>query len=50
MVLNATEVPDQLNIHVEPDTWREEGMALWAEYPLELDLAGGQPTLPDIPH
>ncbi|KAK3293163.1 Alpha/Beta hydrolase protein [Chaetomium fimeti] len=38
LVLNATQVPDKLNIHIEPDTWREEGMALWAEYPLELDL------------
>ncbi|KAK4245491.1 lipase 4 [Corynascus novoguineensis] len=41
LVLNATEVPDVLNIHIEPDTWREEGMALWAKYPLELDLAMG---------
>ncbi|KAL2159330.1 hypothetical protein VTH06DRAFT_2333 [Thermothelomyces fergusii] len=41
LVLNATETPDVLNIHVEPDTWREEGMALWAEHPLELDLALG---------
>jgi hypothetical protein len=38
LVLNATAVPDQLNVHVEPDTWREEGMALWAKYPEELDL------------
>ncbi|KAK4033472.1 Alpha/Beta hydrolase protein [Parachaetomium inaequale] len=38
LVLDATMVPDALHIHVEPDTWREEGMALWAEYPLELDL------------
>jgi hypothetical protein len=41
LVLNATEVPDQLNVHVEPDTWREEGMALWAKYPEELDLYVG---------
>ncbi|KAH6847818.1 Alpha/Beta hydrolase protein [Chaetomium sp. MPI-CAGE-AT-0009] len=41
LVLNATEVPDELNIHVEPDTWRQEGMALWAEYPLELDIYRG---------
>ncbi|GAB1318454.1 Carboxylic ester hydrolase [Madurella fahalii] len=41
LVLNATEVPDMLNVHVEPDTWREEGMALWAKYPLELDMFSG---------
>lgn len=40
MVLNATEAPDRLNVHVEPDTWRAEGMALWTQYPLELDLWG----------
>lgn len=38
LVLNATAVPDKLNVHVEPDTWRQEGMALWAKYPLELDI------------
>lgn len=34
MVLNAT--LDALNVHVEPDTWREEGMALWDKYEIEL--------------
>ncbi|KAH6623094.1 Alpha/Beta hydrolase protein [Chaetomium tenue] len=41
LVLNATAIPDKLNVHVEPDTWRQEGMALWAKYPLELDLFVG---------
>jgi hypothetical protein len=48
MALNATQAPDQLNIHVEQDTWREE-MALWAKYPLELDLSGPLPQLPEPP-
>ncbi|KAK4157746.1 hypothetical protein C8A00DRAFT_29283 [Chaetomidium leptoderma] len=38
MVWNATNEPDQLNNHIEADTWREEGMTIWAEYPLELDF------------
>lgn len=38
IVFNATETPDVLNVHVEPDTWREEGMALWPKYAMELDL------------
>ncbi|KAL2174099.1 Alpha/Beta hydrolase protein [Thermothelomyces heterothallicus CBS 202.75] len=41
LVFNATETPDVLNKHDEPDIWREEGMTLWAEHPLELDLAIG---------
>jgi hypothetical protein len=28
LVLNATIVPNVLNIHVEANTWREGGMAL----------------------
>lgn len=38
MVFNATAEPDRLHNHVEPDTWRPDGMALWAKYPLELDF------------
>jgi len=38
MVWNATKEPDSVNNHLEPDTWREEGMALWPRYPLELDM------------
>jgi hypothetical protein len=37
-VFNATD--SGLNMHIEPDTWREEGMALFAKYPTEFDLAG----------
>ncbi|KAK4204589.1 Alpha/Beta hydrolase protein [Triangularia verruculosa] len=37
LVLNATEHPDRLNVHVEPDTWRKEGMAVWPSNPFELD-------------
>ncbi|KAH6699261.1 acetylcholinesterase [Verticillium dahliae] len=38
MLLNATESDNQLNVRLEPDTWRAEGMALWPQYPIELDL------------
>jgi hypothetical protein len=38
MVWNATTVLDRINNHVEADTWREEGMALWGRFPLELDF------------
>ena len=38
IVFNAT--GDTLDVHIEPDTWREKGMAIWAERPLEFDLAG----------
>jgi hypothetical protein len=38
IVFNATDT--ELNIHIEADTWREEGMALWAKYPTEFDLTG----------
>ena len=36
LVLNATD--DALNVHVEPDTWRQEGMALWDTYGIELQF------------
>jgi hypothetical protein len=49
MVFNATAVPDLLNIRIEPDTWRKEGMALWGKYVLELDIMGVEPTLPVTP-
>ncbi|KAK4220588.1 lipase 4 [Podospora fimiseda] len=39
IVFNATAEPDRLNVHLEKDDWREEAMALWWTYPLELDLA-----------
>ncbi|KAK3986188.1 lipase 4 [Cladorrhinum sp. PSN332] len=39
IVFNATAEPDALNVHLEKDTWRKEGMALWWTYPLELDFA-----------
>ncbi|KAK3360620.1 Alpha/Beta hydrolase protein [Lasiosphaeria hispida] len=38
MVWNATQEPDTVNNHIESDTWREEGMALWPKYALELDM------------
>ncbi|KAK0657810.1 Alpha/Beta hydrolase protein [Cercophora newfieldiana] len=38
IVFNATET--DLNVHIEPDTWRKEGMAFWARYATEFDLAG----------
>ncbi|KAK0649784.1 hypothetical protein B0T16DRAFT_492341 [Cercophora newfieldiana] len=38
IVFNATDT--QLNVHIEPDTWRKEGMAFWAERATEFDLAG----------
>ncbi|KAK4450500.1 lipase 4 [Podospora aff. communis PSN243] len=38
LVLNATEKPDILNVHVEPDTFRKEGFRLFEMYPYELDL------------
>lgn len=37
LVFNATEMPDLLNVHVEPDTFREEGFRLFEAYPHELD-------------
>lgn len=36
IVLNAT--LDALNVHIEPDTWRGEGMALWETYGIELQF------------
>ncbi|KAK4641587.1 hypothetical protein QC761_500510 [Podospora bellae-mahoneyi] len=44
MVFNATEHPDRLNVHIEPDTWRKEGMAIWPSHPIELDY---RKTVPD---
>ncbi|KAK4161401.1 lipase 4 [Cladorrhinum sp. PSN259] len=38
IVFNATATPDVLNVHLEKDTWREEEMALWWTYPMELDV------------
>jgi len=38
IVFNATDT--QINLHLDSDTWREEGMAIWAKYPAEFDLAG----------
>lgn len=38
IVFNATDAA--LNIHIEPDTWRKEGMAIWADRATEFDLAG----------
>ncbi|KAK0743040.1 Alpha/Beta hydrolase protein [Schizothecium vesticola] len=38
LVFNATEEPDVLNVHVEPDTFREEGFRLFETYPYELDF------------
>ncbi|KAK0621004.1 neuroligin-4 [Immersiella caudata] len=37
LVFNATEKPDVLNVHVEPDTFREEGIRLFETYPYQLD-------------
>jgi hypothetical protein len=37
-VFNATNAV--LDIHIEADIWREDGMALWAKYPTEFDLTG----------
>ena len=34
MALNNT--VDALNVHVEPDRWREESMAVWDTYGIEL--------------
>ena len=34
LVLNATE--DALSVHLEPDTWREEAIALWETHEIEL--------------
>ncbi|KAH8172559.1 carboxylesterase family protein [Sarocladium implicatum] len=38
MVFNATESDDKLNVHIEADTWRKEGMGLWEKYPVELQF------------
>lgn len=38
MVLNATAADNKLNVHLEADTWRKEGMALWVEHPVELQF------------
>lgn len=40
MVFNATESDNQLNVHIEPDTWRKEGVALWDKYAIELQFEG----------
>lgn len=37
MVLNATEKDNRINVRVEADTWREEGVAVWSKYPIELE-------------
>ncbi|KAK0710453.1 Alpha/Beta hydrolase protein [Apiosordaria backusii] len=47
MVFNATAHPDRLNVHLEPDTWRKEGMALWPQNALELDYARPVPEVDD---
>ena len=36
IVFNATEEDNNLNVHVEHDTWRKKGMDLWKKYPYEL--------------
>ena len=38
MVFNATESDNKLNVHIETDTWRKEGMGLWEKYPVELQF------------
>ncbi|KAH6689775.1 lipase [Plectosphaerella plurivora] len=37
MLLNATASDNQINVRVEPDTFREKGIALWAKYDIELE-------------
>ena len=38
LVFNATKSPDVLNVHVEPDTFREKGFRLFETYPYQLDF------------
>lgn len=41
LVFNATEKPNVLNVHIEPDTFREKGFRLFETYPYELDFLNG---------
>lgn len=40
MVLNATAEDNKINVHVEPDTWRKEGIDVWIKYSIELQSGG----------
>ncbi|KAM0328174.1 hypothetical protein ACHAQA_005581 [Verticillium albo-atrum] len=37
MLFNATASNNKINVRIEDDTWRKEGMALWSEHAFELD-------------